>query len=484
MEQDKHIAEKGELIGDEEITEKEATENKKYTDLNEDQDASSKILSKDGKDISEFLQMSHIKASDQSWEMLGVPNDLKNNLITKGFKSPSRIQFQVGTLMNKMLQQGSMTDIVAQSQNGSGKTLAFVVPCLSLCTQDHVGIEDKMAPQAAILADTNELVNQIYKIILQLKQQWVRVFCYSKDNRDDKDVNAHIIIATVDSFNTLMMKKKVMTTNLKLVIIDEADKVILSDGGKKNLPNIIKGVGPKVKFGLFSATLPEKAIGILEALKRDYNRIVVENKSDLSLKNLKHFWVKCTRPQKFPFIDKFLKKVTIGSVIMFVSSKAFAENFARRLIEKGHKTEILLGDMAIEDRVKILEDFKSGKIKVLLTTNLLSRGIDARKVSLVVNLDMPYTIKSNTEKGKDNRDAIDKETYLHRCGRTARFGDMGIALNIIEDDRGVRDLKEIEQEYGIEMNEITLENFDQVIEQNIESNTLNEEKRKVQEENI
>lgn len=460
------------------------TDNKKFSDLNEDTEATSKILSKDGQDLSEFMKMSHIKAADQTWDLLNLPTELKNNLISKGFKSPSRIQFQVGTLLNELREKGAMTDIVAQSQNGSGKTLSFLIPCLSVCDQGHIGGDDKMAPQAVILGDTNELVNQIHKIILSVKQSWLKAFCYSKDRPDEKDVKAHIVVSTVDSFSTLLNKKKVVTDKLKILIVDEADKVIQSDSGKKNLPGILKTVGPKVLVGLFSATLPEKAIQILTGLKRDYNRIVVENKTDLSLKNLKHFWVKCTRPEKFEFINKFLRKVSTGSVIMFVNSKSFADTFARRLVKEGHKTEILLGDMEISDRMRILDDFKTGKIKILLTTNLLSRGIDARKVSLVVNLDMPYTIKQNCQKGEDNRDSIDKETYLHRCGRTARFGDMGVALNIVEDDRGVRDLKEIEREYGIEMKEINQDNFDEVIEKNVESNTINEEKRKQHEENI
>lgn len=484
MEKKEEMEEKRDPTEQDQDEVQDVVENKKYSDLNEDQEASSKILSKDGADISEFLKMSHIKASDQSWDQLKISDELKNNLITKGFKSPSRIQFQVGTLLNRFRETGSMTDIVAQSQNGSGKTLSFVVPCLTFCEKGHLGIEGKMAPQAAIIADTNELVNQIYKIVALIKPDWLKSFCYSKDRPDDKEVDANLVIATVDSFAMMINKKKVLTNNLKIVVVDEADKVIQSDGGKKSLPSIIKAVGPKVMLGLFSATLPEKAIGILEGLNRDYNRIVVENKSDLSLKNLKHFWVNCDRNQKFPFIDKFLKKVSQGSVIMFVNSKSFADRFARRLSESGHKTEILLGDMAIEDRVQILDKFKTGQIKILLTTNLLSRGIDARKVSLVVNLDMPYTIKSNSERGVDNRDAIDKETYLHRCGRTARFGDMGVALNIVEDERGVKDIKIIEKEYGIDMKEITLENFDEVIEQNVQSNTLNEAKRKAHEEDI
>lgn len=113
-------------------------------------------------------------------------------------------------------------------------------------------------------------------------------------------------------------------------------------------------------------------------------------------------------------------------MIIFVNSKKFADSFASKLIEQNHKVEILTADMSMEDRKAIMEEFKAGKIKILFSTNLISRGIDNRKVSLVVNLDMPYHY------GMKGKEAIDLETYVHRVGRTGRFGDKGLALNVIE----------------------------------------------------
>ena len=150
MEKKEEMEEKRDPTEQDQDEVQDVVENKKYSDLNEDQEASSKILSKDGADISEFLKMSHIKASDQSWDQLKISDELKNNLITKGFKSPSRIQFQVGTLLNRFRETGSMTDIVAQSQNGSGKTLSFVVPCLTFCEKGHLGIEGKKIGRAHV----------------------------------------------------------------------------------------------------------------------------------------------------------------------------------------------------------------------------------------------------------------------------------------------------------------------------------------------
>jgi len=153
------------------------------------------------------------------------------------------------------------------------------------------------------------------------------------------------------------------------------------------------------------------------------------------------------------------------------------------LSKKGHKSDILLNDMSNEDRVDVLNDFKTGKVRVLVSTNLISRGIDARKTSLVVNVDLPYMYKSGRVQG-DRREKIDCETYLHRGGRTARFGDQGMVINLIEDDRNYRDLAVLEKEYGIKMNEATVDNFEQVIKQSQENNEFNTGKRKYLEEDL
>ena len=465
--------------------EEQTLEDKKYGDLNEGEEANLKFLDSSGQDISHLLNISHLKASDQTWDLLSIPEELKNNLISKGFKGPSRIQFQVLSLINNLNKSSEKSDIIAQSQNGSGKTLSFLIPALSCLTKGHAAKGSIQQPEVIILADTKELIYQIFKIVCLIKQDWAKVDYYTKDKPEAPDVNINILITTVDSCSMMISKNKVDLSSLKMFVIDEADKIILNDTGRKNLPTVLKSLRKDVRIGLFSATLPDKCITILQNLKRDYKRIVVENKSDLSLKNLMHYYVYCKRNEKFNFIDKFLNEVSTGSVIIFVSTKNFAETFGKRLNQAGHKTEILLGDMDLTDRVNILDEFKSGKHKVLISTNLLSRGIDARKVSVVINVDMPYTHKQVIEEGdKDRRGDIDLETYLHRCGRTARFGDMGLALNLIEDDRGLSDLKKIEKEYGIDMREISLDNFSAVIAKNTENNTFNKQKHNMNEENI
>lgn len=461
----------------------------KYGDLNEGAESKTQILNSKNEDISEMLKITHLKAEDQTWDMLKLPEELREKLITKGFKGPSRIQFQVATMLNAAKAKGENLDIVAQSQNGSGKTLSFLVPALASCTKGHKGKEGVPHPEILILGDTKELIHQICKIVSVIKPDWLKEGYYVKDTANQPlDADLNLLVTTVDSCAMMIDKKKIKLVNLKMLVIDEADKIILNDNNKQKLPFVLKSIPKTSIVGLFSATLPDKCISILQGLKREFNRIVVDTKTELSLKGLKHYFVKCSRQQKVKFIDNFLKGVSTGNVIIFVNSKNFAETFGKSLVQAGHKAEILLGDMEMSDRIQILDEFKAGKIKILVTTNLLSRGIDARKVSVVINVDMPVMMEPKTAYDKNGprkpRSPLDLETYLHRCGRTARFGDMGLAVNLIEDDKYMDDIGLIEEKYGIKMEELTLDNFQEALSRNQENASFNEKKHNMHEEEI
>lgn len=178
---------------------------------------------------------------------------------------------------------------------------------------------------------------------------------------------------------------------------------------------------------------------------------------ELGLKGLTHYYISCGRRGKLEFVDTFLteyaKRFLDGSVLVFVNSWAFAERFCKSLIDKGHKSEILTSDMSHDDWLAIMSDFWAGKLRILVTTNLLAWGIDNRKIGLVLNLDMPYLYESNSAWN------FDSETYIHRVGRTGWFGDRGVAVNIAENEQDIASLKKVQADYGINLVEITLENF-------------------------
>lgn len=465
------------IIDDSEYANPETLEEaKKFSDLNDGEQDEVILQTSTGQNVD--YSIAYI--DEKSWESFKIDKELNENLISKGFKKPSKIQSNVLSVFFGE----QMGDIIGQSQNGSGKTLSFLVPSLNTLDKSYVNSGKDLAPQVIILADTKELTYQITKIACLLKQEWAIIDHLHQERNEAENLNVHLLVTTLGTLFFMIKKKKLSLRALKFLVIDEADKIVSSDSNRSKLPSLFKSLSKEARIGLFSATLPDKCVSILDTLKRQYVKIVVERKTDLSLKNLNHYYVRCDRNKKLEFIDKFMSKMTKGSVIMFVNSKKFAENFARRLYQKNHKTEILVGDMDIKDRLQILDKFKQGSIRILISTNLIARGIDARKVSLVINLDLPYEYNPNAKKGEDFRLNLDMETYLHRTGRTARFGDKGIALNVVEDERNLKDIKQLEEVYGITLTEITVDNFENIINENLAVNTFNAKKREENEEEI
>lgn len=466
----------------EDVGQEDDTETKKFVGINEHEPEAEFKISSD--DIEKHL--TYLK-SDKTWDVLEIPEEIRNNLIAKNFKKPSKIQSLSIGFFKKEIQR----DLMAQAQNGSGKTLAFVVPSLmiSLAEKEKNPADPAFIfnPSVLILSDTKELCYQTLKVINLIKPSSVHAnVCLKELNEYDSKVD--ILLTTVGSFLVYNRQKKINTKRLRLIVFDECDRLFGQDQTKNSLPIMVKKMSEtneNFRICYFSATYSDSCIEVIKSMNRKVTTISIENKKELSLENLTHYFIKSTRKEKFDFVNVFFKKFAIyyfdGSVIMFVNSKSFAEKLAKKLYEEGHKCEILTSDMSHEDRLNIMEEFRSGKIKILISTNLLSRGIDNRKVNLVINYDLPFIMTAPGTKGPRH---IDTETYLHRVGRTARFGDQGLALNIIEKDSELNELMKITAEFGIKFTEITMDNFTEVIEKNKQVSEYNVKKREYLEENI
>ena len=173
---------------------------------------------------------------------------------------------------------------------------------------------------------------------------------------------------------------------------------------------------------------------------------IVMKKEELLLDLIKHFYIKCEQREKFLFFEKILKKITRGITICFVNSCDYAKSLCARVENLGHKAALLIGkDMTADERALTMNDFRLGKYSVLVTTNLLARGIDNTKVTCVINFDLPRLIKSRN---------IDYVLYLHRSGRCSRFGRKGLCFNIITGQE-IQDVKAIEEYFSVEINEYT-----------------------------
>lgn len=422
--------------------------------------------------------------SNKTWEDLKIPEDLINKLYLQKYKTPSKIQSNVISLLQTNLKK----DLVAQSQNGSGKTLSFLIPSILFIKKNssmnqNNNNDNIFKPLVVILSDTKELCYQTCKILSLIKTNEVKIQVLLKEV-EKHDMEANVVISTIGSFLHYLNKKKLSIDFLKFFVLDETDKLFSQDFGRNKLASVFKRlskINKECKIGMFSATFPEQCLNIIQSLGREVAKVIIQ-KEDINLSTLTHYYIKCSRSNKLTFMNEFLRKYSVkffeGSVIIFVNSKNFAQQFAEKLIKEGHKCEILTSDMTHLDRIDIMNEFKSGKIRVLVSTNLIARGIDNRKVNLVINVDLPYHFGN---KGKEN---MDLETYLHRVGRTGRFGDKGIALNIVENEKDYEEIQNVNVVYGINLIEVNFDNFGHILAQNEENLNYNVKKREFLEENI
>ena len=423
--------------------------------------------------------------SRKTWADCGVSSELSEILFSKGFKKPSKIQSASLTFFLKKTEG----DLLAQSKNGSGKTLAFLIPSIEFAQKQRLLDLEEPEPQVCspyviILGDSKELCMQIQNIVDLIKYPGLETDFQAKEI-EDINLRSNITAMTAGRLDYMVKRKLISLNRLKLFVVDECDKILDNDRFGVSMARMMRFFPKTARITLFSATISDKTKHQAKVFQKNFTEIKFKNKEQIVLKNLTHYYIRCSRAQKLDFVDEFLneflKTISSGSVLIFVNTRSFAENFARRLNDKGHKSDILLGDMEIEVRREVLDEFKQGKIRILLTTNVISRGIDNRKVGLVMNLDVPIIYNKDRSAPK----ILDKDTYFHRVGRTGRFGDYGLALNIVDHDEIMDEIQKIGMNYEIKMTEITMENFNQVIKQNEKNLQFNQQKREaLDEENI
>lgn len=298
------------------------------------------------------------------------------------------------------------------------------------------------APQAICVGPTRELVRQIMAVVNAMgKFSGVDTFLAIPGNdvaRGDH-VRAQIIVGTPGKIEGMIKKKQLDTREVKIFVLDEADMMVAEDGMRDRSVAIKKAIRNRAcQYLLFSATYADEVREFAMRMVPDHNIITVK-KEKLSLDGIKQFWIDCkTRDNKFKVLSDIFAILTIGKCVIFVQQRETCKELTRRMRENGHSVGILHGsDMAKEVRDQVIDEFRAGTTNVLITTNVLARGIDVAGVSLVINFDVPVNREGEP----------DPETYLHRIGRTGRFGRKGCAINFVHDDKSKRTLAEIESYY-------------------------------------
>eukprot|EP01016_Furgasonia_blochmanni_P051216 TRINITY_DN8035_c0_g1_i9.p2 TRINITY_DN8035_c0_g1~~TRINITY_DN8035_c0_g1_i9.p2 ORF type:complete len:470 (-),score=165.53 TRINITY_DN8035_c0_g1_i9:276-1685(-) len=397
----------------------------------------------------------------KDWEGMGLKEGLVKSLAECSYRFPSYIQ----KLTIPFLAQGNQ-NLFAQSQNGSGKTLCFVVGSLQKVVVEqenvkNVGGKSIYAPQVVVLVHVREMLQQLFNIFKNIKESFddrIQISVIKSGDYSDLETHGHICISTLGAFSNAL-RGKITLERTNILVCDEADNVFESTNGDVQLNTIINQAPKTCMFLFFSATFTEKFKNfLLPRLKKKTDtklRLIRLKNEELTLKSVVQMYHKTTNLNE-TMVKIFKESKTQSQTIVFCNNKKRATNLCIFLNNNQIPTRVIFsGDMRSEERDAVMKEFKSGKFKILITTNLLARGIDIRSILLVVNADIPLYLRT--------RD-VDFETYLHRVGRTGRFGDRGVALNIIDQDNEMEYMQQIEKHFGTTLQELaSIEKLDEAL---------------------
>tara|TARA_B110000881_G_scaffold118230_1_gene103766 strand:+ start:1051 stop:2259 length:1209 start_codon:yes stop_codon:yes gene_type:complete len=378
---------------------------------------------------------SHTIKEYNTFDSMGIDDTLLRGIYAHGFEHPSMIQ------QKAIVPFSSGRDILAQSQSGTGKTATFLIGSLMQVTNDYTE-----HPKVLIITPTRELALQIKSVSDALssykKINSIALIGGTSVHIDIKslrnDVN-HIAIGTPGRVLHLLTKKYLHLSELKCVILDEVDEM-LSVGFEQSIRDIFDFVSNDCQVAMFSATMSESTKVVARKILNNPLQIFVKN-DEVTLEGISQFYINVQKEDwKFPTLLDIYDKLSISQTIIYINSKKKADWLQEQLQKESHTVSCLHGDMSQQERNSVLNDYRAGISRILIATDIISRGIDIQQVSIVINYDLP----------------IQKETYIHRIGRSGRFGRKGVAINLIT-YYDKQKLKNIEEFYNTEIAEMPMD---------------------------
>lgn len=369
----------------------------------------------------------------ESFDDMNLKEELLRGIYSYGFEKPSAIQ-----------QRGIMPvltghDTIAQAQSGTGKTATF-----SIATLQSIDSKIKYT-QALILAPTRELAQQIQKVVRNLGD-FLKVTSHACVGgtlvRDDIKIlrdGVQVVVGTPGRVFDMINRGVLNLSSVKLFVLDEADEM-LSRGFKDQIYDIFQHLPSKVQVCLFSATMPQEILEISQRFMRDPIRILVK-RDELTLDGIKQFYIAIEMEEwKLDTLCDLYETLTITQAIIYCNTRRKVDWLTDKMQQRDFTVSAMHGDMTGAERELIMREFRSGSSRVLITTDLLARGIDVQQVSLVINYDLPGN----------------RENYIHRIGRSGRFGRKGVSINFVTND-DVRAMREIEAFYNTSIEEMPMD---------------------------
>ncbi|XP_019053851.1 PREDICTED: uncharacterized protein LOC104600806 [Nelumbo nucifera] len=385
----------------------------------------SELLTADGQDF--FTSYDEVY---ESFDAMGLQENLLRGIYAYGFEKPSAIQQRGIVPFCKGL------DVIQQAQSGTGKTATF---CSGILQQLDYGLVEC---QALVLAPTRELAQQIEKVMRALGDYLgvkVHACVGGTSVREDQRIlsnGVHVVVGTPGRVFDMLRRQSLRPDYIKMFVLDEADEM-LSRGFKDQIYDIFQLLPSKVQVGVFSATMPPEALEITRKFMNKPVRILVK-RDELTLEGIKQFYVNVEKEDwKLETLCDLYETLAITQSVIFVNTRRKVDWLTDKMRNRDHTVSATHGDMDQNTRDIIMREFRSGSSRVLITTDLLARGIDVQQVSLVINYDLP----------------TQPENYLHRIGRSGRFGRKGVAINFVTRD-DERMLFDIQRFYNVVIEEL------------------------------
>eukprot|EP01036_Dinobryon_divergens_P032856 gene32855-42535_t len=381
-------------------------------------------------DIDSEDNSSTFEESINTFDELDLKENLLRGIYGYGFEKPSPIQQRAikPTLTGR--------DVIAQAQSGTGKTATFAISALQIIDRNFLQC------QSIILAPTRDLAQQIHEVVSAIGiNMGLKILACVGGTTENLDLKAlregvHIVIGTPGRIISMITKQALRTESVKLFVLDEAD-VMLGRGFKDQIYEIFQHMPEDVQSLIVSATIPPEVLEVSRRFMRDPLKILVK-KEALTLQGIRQFYIAMAREEwKFNVLCDLYGTLSITQSIIFCNTRRRVEWLAEKMRSNDYTVSAIHGDLEQRDRESILRQFRSGSSRVLISTDILARGIDVQQVSLVINYDLP----------------LDIENYLHRIGRSGRHGRKGVSINFVTRN-DMQTMRDIETYYSTQVKEM------------------------------
>jgi superfamily II DNA/RNA helicase len=344
-----------------------------------------------------------------SFDEMGIPDALLRGVYAFGFEKPSEIQKRgiVPILEGR--------DVLAQAQSGTGKTGTFTIGSLARVDPTLAEV------QVLTLVPTHELAEQIHRVVtgigayMKIKSHFAIGGSPVREDINAIRNGAQFLVGTPGRIYDLCQRGALKREHIRVLILDEADQM-LEDRFQQQVMEILQLGFPKTtRVSLFSATMPPDIVKFTDGLLQDPVRILIAA-NQVPLDGIKQFFVPLDKEEwKFEVLCDIYSQLHINQAMIFCNKQARADWLAMKMKDAKFTLECLHGGMSAEERKQKMDDFRSGSCRVLITTDLTARGIDVQQVGTVINFDLP----------------TDKSNYIHRIGRSGRFGRKGLTINLV-----------------------------------------------------